>query len=127
MTKFQRGELETLEDYSEWFGVYADASYEETNRVYNEYIEEQLVQIPNLNPHEFANWKQEINQMPNLAALTAYQNSLLKKIEEQKEQQLEQSKVVGSARKEKNLIPWIGLGKCPIGRSGLFGFLFQKS
>ena len=43
--------------------------------------------------------------MPNLAALTAYQNSLLKKIEEQKEQQLEQSKVVGSARKEKNLIP----------------------
>ena len=55
MTKFHRGELETLEDYSEWFGVYADASYEETNRVYNEYIEEQLVQIPNLNPHEFAN------------------------------------------------------------------------
>jgi len=51
------------------------------------------------------NSEQEINQMPNLAALTAYQNSLLKKLAEQKEQQLEQSAAVDSARQEKNLIP----------------------
>lgn len=40
MTRFHRGELETLEDYSDFFGVSADASYEEIDRVYREYIKE---------------------------------------------------------------------------------------
>jgi hypothetical protein len=48
-------------------------------------IQAKLEQTPNLNLPELTNWKQEVEQMQSIEALTAYQKNLLEKLEKEKQ------------------------------------------